>query len=796
MSFGVLIIIALRRLLVFQNLILVIREVKSSPITEVIANLVVPVQGQFPSPALHFSQVGVRHGEAQQPRSRSVNQQNVFTVLTVIVHRSTETVVKEIHVDTIVLFQGCFPTHIGIVLGGFSCSQTDCTVFNTKAVSVSAVTVRQTAVIHFIRVGQVKETEVQVARLVVTYQTQTGTQFQECHPRLQRLEPFFLTHNPSHRTCREGTEATFRRKVLGTVVTDVELGHVTVFPVVGHTSYQTYIPTGNVTVLRATAAKVILLGLVVQQQGRHIMVAERTGIVQAGLHVPVTRLAGAVRITYIRILACLTVSQTSVFLQHGSISGYGTTRTGLCHYETTVVRTFQLDRKSLRNEIQFLVEHQVGRQFVIADPIKTGTIVCHTITSGKRKSFVTVIGSCGNKLSVYNTRTGERSGIVHVLNHTGCSLAGMRLAVIIYITCHVERQKCRLGDVNIKVRTIVETLVRITYIIRQIETVEQTVLRISSGRNEITHLVRTARHTHVMLALQRRAFHDVIGPTGIRETYRVGMGTEFLHNRRRENLVLSVILHQLVIESGILIRIGLFHHLCRLKDTGRSRERNFRLSFLTALGSNQDNTIRTTDTKHRRSGSVLQHGHALDFVRVNVRHASFHSVHLNQRRRITESSFTTHQNVGRIRTRLTGILHRGQTGHLTTQHISDRTYRRTHQFFRTDTGDSSSHTYLFLHTVSYHLHFAQHGRIVGQCYFHVSFCRNGYRIITDERDSQFLSRFGINHKHSINICNSTDCGTFNDDIRTDNGFTIAVDDRSLDIALLLSGFYRSVCLFS
>ena len=244
-------------------LILIVGHIQVDAIREVLANLVVPVQGQFPSPALHFSQVGVRHGEAQQPRSRSVNQQNVFTVLTVIVHRSTETVVKEIHVDTIVLFQGCFPTHIGIVLGGFSCSQTDCTVFNTKAVSVSAVTVRQTAVIHFIRVGQVKETEVQVARLIVTYQTQAGTQFQECHPRLQRLEPFFLTHNPSHRTCREGTEAAFRRKVLGTVVTDVELGHVTVFPVVGHTSYQTYIPTGNVTVLRATAAKVILLGLVV-----------------------------------------------------------------------------------------------------------------------------------------------------------------------------------------------------------------------------------------------------------------------------------------------------------------------------------------------------------------------------------------------------------------------------------------------------------------------------------------------------------------------------------------------------
>ena len=147
-----------------------------------------------------------------------------------------------------------------------------------------------------------------------------------------------------------------------------------------------------------------------------------------------------------------------------------------------------------------------------------------------------------------------------------------------------------------------------------------------------------------------------------------------------QDIVTVVSTHHVYITS-ILVRIGKFQFFSTYVHTGRSRERNLGLTLGTTLGRNQDNTVSTTHTEYRCCRSILQYGDALDFVRVNLRHVTFHAIDLNQRSsiRILQCSNTTHINICRIGTRFTGILHGRNTGHLTGKNVVHRTGRSFQQ---------------------------------------------------------------------------------------------------------------------
>ena len=92
MSLLILVSIGIGRFLFLDNLILVVREVQRSPIAEVIVHLVIPVQGNFPSPAVYHTQIGVRRLEAYDGGC-SVVFQDVRTVFLIVVESGTQTVV-------------------------------------------------------------------------------------------------------------------------------------------------------------------------------------------------------------------------------------------------------------------------------------------------------------------------------------------------------------------------------------------------------------------------------------------------------------------------------------------------------------------------------------------------------------------------------------------------------------------------------------------------------------------------------------------------------------------------------
>jgi hypothetical protein len=122
--------------------------------------------------------------------------------------------------------------------------------------------------------------------LIVTNETPRCTDLEErCHLG-NWLPELLLAENPSHRTCREDTEASAWRKVLRAVVTHVELCHISAGIIVSNTTHKTYVRTRYIRI--RTVRIVILLRLVVKEQCINGMLIEYTGIVEAALQVPVT----------------------------------------------------------------------------------------------------------------------------------------------------------------------------------------------------------------------------------------------------------------------------------------------------------------------------------------------------------------------------------------------------------------------------------------------------------------------------------------------------------------------------
>ena len=133
-----------------------------------------------------------------------------------------------------------------------------------------------------------------------------------------------------------------------------------------------------------------------------------------------------------------------------------------------------------------------------------------------------------------------------------------------------------------------------------------------------------------MLLLQGHVLHQVVRPLHAREADGVGTVLEHVDDALREVAFLAVIGTHGIVECGILVRVGLLHHLGGCQGRERQVKRNLGLAFSTALGGNQNDTVSTAHTEYGCSGSILQHGNALDFVGVDVPHVTFHTIHLNQ----------------------------------------------------------------------------------------------------------------------------------------------------------------------
>ena len=77
------------------------------------------------------------------------------------------------------------------------------------------------------------------------------------------------------------------------------------------------------------------------------------------------------------------------------------------------------------------------------------------------------------------------------------------------------------------------------------------------------------------------------------------------------------------------------------------------LTFLTALGSYQNDTIGTTHTIHSSGRSIFQHGDVGHFIGVDLREAAFHTIYQYQRIGTVERCLSADKDVRVVGTRCT-----------------------------------------------------------------------------------------------------------------------------------------------
>ena len=414
-----LISLRLQSLTIVDQLILVVREVDACPVSEVLANLVLPLQGCFPSPAVHLTIVGVRHLETDDGRHIVVDHHDVGTVLVVVIEGTAELILQEIDVETIVLLVGVLPGDVGIVASHLVGSLPYGGIVDTENISVS-IAGRNTAVVDGERIGGVhKAVAVQIG---ITYQTVAGTELQEAYCLGKRLEEWLIAHYPTHRHRWEGTVTLARSKVLGTIVTHIELCHVAVVPVVGNTTYQTYLAVRHIGI----GAWIIAAVLIVEQDGTHIVQTERTVVVKTCLEIPVTAATGTLRILQLLLVTIFLIFIGTVVLEYrgiGSLLGVCLLIDGVC----TVVGSLHLERETLGNHIELLLQLEVELQLVVGSLHETAIHIIiaeigNTAATHERKlvgTAILILGLGSDVSAVDDTRTGEWSSLISLIDQAG-----------------------------------------------------------------------------------------------------------------------------------------------------------------------------------------------------------------------------------------------------------------------------------------------------------------------------------------------------------------------------------------
>ena len=133
--------------------------------------------------------------------------------------------------------------------------------------------------------AEVDETAV-AADLVIADQTPRSADLEHVHDILHAPPPRLLGNEITQSDGREETEALARREVLGTVVTGIELEEVAVVIIIGQTTGDTLVSVRKGVLGRTGAvAEQAAARLLEQEEARHIVMAERPGVVEGSLDI-------------------------------------------------------------------------------------------------------------------------------------------------------------------------------------------------------------------------------------------------------------------------------------------------------------------------------------------------------------------------------------------------------------------------------------------------------------------------------------------------------------------------------
>ena len=102
------------------------------------------------------------------------------------------------------------------------------------------------------------------------------------------------------------------------------------------------------------------------------------------------------------------------------------------------------------------------------------------------------------------------------------------------MSADIHFQQSRFCNINIHIRTIIETLVLIVRVIRLSQLLQHTVLQQISQRDKITETLTATRQRQVMLCLPSKVLEKIIVPVNIGKHNRIFIRSEHIYHKWRE----------------------------------------------------------------------------------------------------------------------------------------------------------------------------------------------------------------------------------------------------------------------
>ena len=418
-------------------------------------------------------------------------------MLTIVIEVGLQSVAEEAHVEAVVLLEGFLPRHVGIVLLCLDGTHLGRSVLHTEVVAIRTAvltgTVEERVLVDVVGIGQIHETC--AANLVVTDETPGGAQLEEADHLLDGLEERLVAGHPAKGTGGEEAEALARREVLRTIVAHVELGHVAVVPVVGHTAYEAEQSVLDVGV----SAGIVFLALVVQGQGADGVQTERATVVESRLEVPPAGLAAALAVARLCGIAVLAIAEDvlTVFVDtfpDRCIGGHAGT-TVLEDFVVAVVRPLDVPGEALGDHAEVLLQLQVHGQVVAVGVHEALVVVVAQGTAADEGQHVAVevvlgVGRVGDIAAVDDAGAGERRGVIHIFNDTRRSLSVVWFLGLVDDAAEVSTQRGGLRDVDVDVGAVVEAVVAEVVVVALVELLEESARGVHAGTDEVLHCLR------------------------------------------------------------------------------------------------------------------------------------------------------------------------------------------------------------------------------------------------------------------------------------------------------------------
>ena len=285
---------------------------------------------------------------------------------------------------------------------------------------------------------------------------------------------------------------------------------------------------------------------------------------------------------------------------------------------------------------------------------------------------------------------------------------GDRLPGVADHTADVELHVRGFGELEVQVGAVVIPVVGEVVVVRQAgHLLEQTVLVHIAHGHEIADLIRATGDVDVVLGLQEGLAEHQFGPLGVREHDRIAacaVGFDGLRLKVQVGVFTAVVPLVHIVVPGEVIAAGLADVGHRHLETRNGAHGDLRLAGVTALGGDDDDAVRTAHTEHRRGGGVLQDGQAFDFIRVHGVQRTLDTIDQDERRRVGvgKGTYASDVDLSVVFTRLTGLLHSGNTRHLSRQDVGNIGHRRLDQGLVVNGGQSAGHRRFGLGTVRDH----------------------------------------------------------------------------------------------